>query len=52
MKNLKKYAAWTKKAESNEQYVTTVLACKSKKEYVEYQKKEGRIIDGKVYLYN
>ena len=50
MKNLKKYAAWTKKAESNEQYVTTVLACKSKKEYVEYQQKEGRIKIGRAHV--
>jgi hypothetical protein len=47
----KQYAAWTRKAGSNDQLVTTMIKATSLKDASKQLKELGREIDGKPYKY-
>lgn len=51
MKTTTQYAAWTRKANTNDQLVTTLVKASSIKEATAKLKEQGREIDGKPYKY-
>ncbi len=51
MKTTKTYAAWTRKANTNDQFCTQIVEAKSLKEAKSKIIEGGREIDGKVYKY-